>query len=68
MPKFFTKEQKHEGVRISQKCLLTTTTHQIFTCKLFSLPKGERAMDHHHPDPQDTFKSNWERAIRTIST
>jgi hypothetical protein len=67
MPKFLTKEQKHEGVRISQKWFLTTTTHQI--CHLLTLFSSQKVKEQYTiiTLTQDTFKSNLERAIRTIS-
>jgi hypothetical protein len=42
VPKLLTQEQKHERAMISQECLLTTPTHQIWLMMAFFLSSQRR--------------------------
>jgi hypothetical protein len=76
VPKLLTQEQKPVRVMISQECLLTIPTPQIWLMMTFlkNLSEEKRTTGQHQLPlanitlTQDTFKSNLERAIRIITT
>jgi hypothetical protein len=68
VPQFFTKEQKHERVRIRKECFLTTPTHQIchqLTLFLFLKVKEHLAVT---SLTQNHFQIILERVTMTITT
>jgi hypothetical protein len=64
----FTKEQKHERVRIRQECFLTTPTHQIYhqLTLFFFLKVKEYVAD--TSLTQNHFQSILERVTVTFTT